>query len=198
MTEIAPFAGLLDFQYATGRNLKAVSSQSASGLPGYLHELKKKKILATTAHRLVLLPYHTSNSTHNTIKGVNSVKMSDQPKALKSRRLHSTARKQHLSTQKPEPQSGDNDTGPSQLAIETSAFDDGLGDTNMDDDDDIHSGSPRDPEILPDVPIHGIEGGDDIRDTDFDHDDLAPQSDTDSDNEEGESSRRFTDNNANH
>jgi hypothetical protein len=109
--------------------------------------------------------------------------MSDHPKGLKSRRLHSTARKQHLSAQKPESQSGDKDTGLRQLA--TSAFD-----------DDIHSASPQDPEILPDVPIHGIESGDDIGGTDFDHDDLFPQSDTDSGNEEGELFRRFTDDNA--
>jgi hypothetical protein len=111
-------------------------------------------------------------------KSTNSVKMADQRKGLKSRRLHSTAHKQHLSAQKPEPQSDDNGTGPSQLA--TSALV-----------DDIHSASPRDPEILPDVPIHGIESGDDIGDTDFGNDDLFPQSDTDSGNEEGEFFRRL-------
>lgn len=102
--------------------------------------------------------------------------MAYQQKGLKSRRLHSMARKQHLSTQKPEPQFGDNDPGPSQLAIETSALDDGLGDMIMNgDDDDMYSVSSRDLATLSDVPIYGIEGGEDIGDTDFNDDDLAPQ-----------------------
>ncbi|KAK4118351.1 hypothetical protein N657DRAFT_651383, partial [Parathielavia appendiculata] len=80
LIKAAPFRGLCGFQYAIGRkerpshpNQRAVCSGS--------HKLPSLGIfLATTAYR----------------------RMSDQPKGLKSRRLHSTARKQHLSAQKPE------------------------------------------------------------------------------------------------
>lgn len=74
--------------------------------------------------------------------------------------------------------------GLSQSSIETSAFPDGFGDTIMNDNDgDIYSANPRIPEIHPDVPIHGIEGANDISDTDFDDDGLHSESNTDAETE---------------